>query len=61
MMESSSMKRITIDLPDELHTKFKIACTLEGTDMSETIRKCVEDYVARVGKRKMIPFEKDEQ
>ena len=53
------MKRFTITLPEDLHAKFKIACTLEGTDMSEIVRRCIQDYVARVEQRKMIPFGKE--
>lgn len=49
------MKRFTIILPEELHLKFKIACTLEGTDMSIVIREFMEGYSNEVQKRKLIP------
>jgi metal-responsive CopG/Arc/MetJ family transcriptional regulator len=53
------MKRFTVTLPEDLHAKFKVACTLEGTDMQEVVRKAIEEYVASVEKRKMIPFERE--
>jgi hypothetical protein len=52
------MRNFNMKIPDELHTRFKIACTLEGTDMSEVLRKAIEDYVAKVEKRKLIPHGK---
>ncbi len=39
------MRNFNVKISEDLHTKFKIACTLEGTDMSEVVRKCIEDYV----------------
>jgi hypothetical protein len=45
-------------MPEDLHVRFKIACTLEGTDMSEVVRKCVEEYVVRFAGRKLIPHAK---
>jgi len=52
------MRILTIKIPEDLHMKFKIACTLEGTDMSEVIRGAVAEYVAKVEKRKLIPHGK---
>jgi hypothetical protein len=52
------MRTLTMRISEDLHTRFKIACTLEGTDMSEVVRKFIEDYVERVGKRKLIPHGK---
>lgn len=52
------MKRFTIILSEELHTKFKIACTLAGTDMSEVIREFMEEYSEKVRTRKLIPATK---
>jgi len=48
------MKRIQLILPDDLHTKFKVVCTLEGTDMSEIVRGWIEEYVKKEEKRKLI-------
>jgi hypothetical protein len=49
------MKRFTIILPEELHTKFKIACTLEGADMSAVVRNFMEEHSEKVRGRKLIP------
>jgi hypothetical protein len=48
------MKRFTINIDDELHKRFKIACTLEGIEMTSIVLKAIEDYVDRVEKRKLI-------
>ena len=45
------MKRFTVNLPDELHAKFKGVCALEGKEMTEIIRKFIEEYVEKAGKR----------
>jgi metal-responsive CopG/Arc/MetJ family transcriptional regulator len=52
------MKRIQLILPDDLHTKFKVICTLQGTDMSEVIRGWIEEYVEKKEKRKLIVLPK---
>jgi hypothetical protein len=52
------MKRFTINISDELHTRFKIACTLEGKDMTSIVLRAIEEYVERVEKRKLIVLSK---
>jgi hypothetical protein len=52
------MKRFTIILPEDLHTNFKIACTLEGTDMSDVVRDFMKEYSQKVRKRKLNPHPK---
>jgi hypothetical protein len=52
------MRRFTINIPDELHTRLKIACTLEGKDMTSVVLKLVGEYVERVEKRKLIVLPK---
>lgn len=52
------MKRLTVIVPDELHTRLKIACTLEGKDMTSVVTKMVEEYVERVERRKLIVLSK---
>jgi hypothetical protein len=52
------MKRFTMLLPAELHTRFKVVCTLEGKDMTEVIRKFIEGYVEKAEKRKLIVVQK---
>ncbi len=47
------MKRLTVDLPDELHTRLKVHTAMTGKDMSEVIRKLIADYLKKVeGKAK---------
>jgi hypothetical protein len=37
------LKRLTIDLDKDLHTRIKIACTKRGTSMVEEISKVLEE------------------
>lgn len=39
------MKHININLPDELHTKFKIACASQGKKMTEVLLASIEEYL----------------
>jgi predicted DNA-binding protein len=48
------MKKFTINIPKELHMRLKIACALEGKDMTTVVLKMVEEYVEKVEKRKLI-------
>lgn len=52
------MKKLQVNIPEELHTRLKIACTLEGKDMTEVILRLVEEYVGKVEKRKLIVLSK---
>jgi metal-responsive CopG/Arc/MetJ family transcriptional regulator len=45
------MKRLTVKLPDELHTRMKVAVALEKTEISEVVRKFLEQYVEKVEKK----------
>jgi hypothetical protein len=47
-----------MNIPDDLHTRLKIACTLDGTDMTSAVLKMVVEYVERIEKRKLIVFSK---
>jgi hypothetical protein len=49
------MKKFTLNIPEDLHTNFKVACTLEGTDMSAVIRDFMKEYSEKVRQRKLIP------
>ena len=46
------MKRINVKVPDDLHMRVKVAVALEQTEISEVIRKFLEQYVERVEKKK---------
>ena len=41
--------RLTIDLPQELHTEFKIACAKSKKKMNEEIRSMVVRYLEDMG------------
>jgi hypothetical protein len=36
------MKRLTFDIPADLHKRMKLACVQEGRDMAEVIREMLE-------------------
>ncbi|WFU07538.1 plasmid partition protein ParG (plasmid) [Rhizobium sp. CB3171] len=36
------LKRLTIDMPESLHRRVKIGCTMRGTKMNELIRELLE-------------------
>jgi hypothetical protein len=48
-----------MNISDELHTRLKVICTLEGKDMTEVVLKLVEDYVKTAEKRKLIVLSKN--
>lgn len=39
---TGKMKRLTIDVPQELHAKIKVACAHRGTKMADEIRAILE-------------------
>jgi metal-responsive CopG/Arc/MetJ family transcriptional regulator len=45
------MKRLNIKLSDDLHTRLKVAVALEQTEISEVVRKFLEQYVERIEKK----------
>ena len=52
------MVRLNLWVPEELRRKLKVVCALEGKDMSEIIRKLIEEYVEKAEKRKLLVFSK---
>jgi metal-responsive CopG/Arc/MetJ family transcriptional regulator len=52
------MVRLNLHVPEELRRKLKVVCALEGKDMSEVIRKLIEDYVEKAEKRKLVVLPK---
>jgi hypothetical protein len=46
------MKRINVKVSDDLHTRIKVAVALEKTEISDVIRKYLEQYVEKVEKKK---------
>lgn len=45
-VETVALKRLTIDIPQELHTRIKSQCALRRTKMTDEIRKLLEDSFA---------------
>jgi predicted DNA-binding protein len=45
------MKYFNMKLSDELHKRFKIACAHESKELSEVVRKAIEDFVKQVEKK----------
>lgn len=43
----AEVKRLTIDLPPDLHKRFKLAAGADDTTMVDLVRKWIEDYVAK--------------
>jgi hypothetical protein len=41
------MARLTIDLPFELHAKFKATCALRGTRMIDEVRRFIEGWTQK--------------
>ena len=46
------MKRLTVDLSDDVHKRLKIYCATEGLDMTEVLRKLIEEHLRKVEKKK---------
>ncbi len=38
-------------LSDDLHKRFKLACVHDGKEMTEVVRKAIEEYVERIEKK----------
>jgi hypothetical protein len=45
------MKHVQAALSDELHKRLKIVCAYEGTDISEVVRKLIEEFVEKAEKK----------
>jgi metal-responsive CopG/Arc/MetJ family transcriptional regulator len=52
------MRNFNMKMSEELHRRFKVVCALEGTEMSEVIRKMIEQYLEKAEKRKLIVLPK---
>jgi hypothetical protein len=44
---AGKIARLTIDLPAELHAKFKAACALKGTRMIDEVRRFIEEWTQK--------------
>ncbi|WP_159718720.1 plasmid partition protein ParG [Geminicoccus flavidas] len=45
VVEKPAMKRLTIDLPADVHARLKAQCAMRGTKMVDEIRRAVEDML----------------
>jgi hypothetical protein len=45
------MIKFNVNLPEDLHKRFKLACVLESKDMTEVVRACIEKFVEQVEKK----------
>jgi len=45
------MIKFNVNLPEDLHKRFKLACVHEEKIMSEVVRKAIEDFVEKVEKK----------
>ena len=46
---AGKIARLTIDLPVELHARFKAGCALKGTRMVDEVRRLIEDWTQKNG------------
>jgi hypothetical protein len=44
---AGKLARLTIDLPPELHARFKATCALKGTRMIDQVRGFIEDWTQK--------------
>jgi hypothetical protein len=45
------MKRITVDLQEEMYRELKIYCATQDIRMADVIRKLLEEHLTRAGKK----------
>ena len=45
------VRNLNVHLVDDLHKRFKLVCVQENREMSEVIRKLIEEYVDKAEKR----------
>jgi hypothetical protein len=46
---AGKLARLTIDLPPQLHARFKATCALKGTRMIDEVRRFIEDWTQKNG------------
>jgi ParG len=44
---AAKLARLTIDLPADLHARFKATCALKGTRMIDEVRRFIEDWTQK--------------
>lgn len=48
-VKEEKQKRLTVDMPEALHTRYKIACTRNGLKMNDDIRQFIERRCTELG------------
>ncbi len=51
-----AMKRLVMNIPEELHRRLKIACTLQGKTMTQVALTLLAEFVEKEEKRKLIVY-----
>jgi hypothetical protein len=46
------MKRLNVNVPDELHKRLKIRCAEEGLEITEVVLRLLEEHLAKGDKKK---------
>jgi hypothetical protein len=54
------MKRITVDLPDEMYRGLKISCAMEDSRMADVIRQLLDGHLAASKEKPAIPLIEEE-
>ena len=52
------MKRLVMNIPEELHRRLKVACTLQGKTMTQVAMRLLKEFVEKEEKRKFIVYPK---
>jgi metal-responsive CopG/Arc/MetJ family transcriptional regulator len=45
------MIKFNVNIPEDLHRRFKVACAQEGKDMAEIVRACIQRFVEQIEKK----------
>jgi plasmid stability protein len=45
------MKRLIMNIPDELHQRLKVICAIQGKTMTEVAQKLLEEFVEKAEKK----------
>jgi hypothetical protein len=46
---TAELKRVNMNIPKQLHDRFKAACAVRGEQMTDVLLKHIEDYVQKYG------------
>jgi metal-responsive CopG/Arc/MetJ family transcriptional regulator len=52
MKSNANLIKYNLNLTEKLHYRFKVHCAIEGKDMSEVVRKLIEEYLEKAEKRR---------